>query len=148
MKKLKFMILLFMASLFMNSNAFSQTIGVVDYPKVLSSYNYAKETFKLLDAKSTELQQYLLDKEKQYKNLTNPVEKKNFEDRVQKEYKAKVEAATKMKDQKEQEITNNIMVVVKRIATQKKIDVVVEASSVLTGGVDITNEVITGLNNK
>ena len=67
MKNLKKLVLLLMAALFISTNAFSQTIGVVDYPKVLSSYNYAKEVFKTLDSKSTELQQFLLDKEKQYK---------------------------------------------------------------------------------
>ena len=148
MKKIKFLVVLLVA-LFMGAmNVFSQTVGVVDYPKVLSSYNYAKEVFKTLNAKSTELQQYLLDKEKQYKNITNPVEKKSFEEKVQREYKAKVDSAQKMKTQKEEEITNNILAVVKRVATQKKIDVVVEASAVLTGGIDITNEVIAGLNNK
>lgn len=148
MKNLKLFVLLFMASLFFSANAFAHSIGVVDYPKVLSSYNYAKEAFKTIDAKSTELQQYLLDKEKQYKNISNPVEKKNFEDKVQREYKAKVDAVSKLKAQKEQEITNNILSVVKRVATQKKIDVVVESSVILTGGIDITSEVITGLNNK
>lgn len=148
MKNLKLLLVLFMTSLFISTNAFAQTIGVVDYPKVLSSYNYAKEVFKTLDSKNTELQQYLFDKEKQYKNLTNPVDKKTFEDKVQREYKAKVDALTKMKDQKEQEITNSILTVVKKVATQKKIDVVVEASAVLTGGTDITNDVISGLNNK
>ena len=148
MKKIKFLAVLFMLSLFMSANAMAQTVGVVDYQKVITSYNYAKEVFKTLDSKSTELQQYLLDKEKQYKNITNPVEKKNFEDKVQREYKAKVDAVSKMKNQKEEEITNNILTVVKRVATQKKIDVVVEASAVLTGGTDITSDVISGLNNK
>ena len=78
----------------------------------------------------------------------HPVEKKNFEDKVQREYKAKVDAVSKMKNQKEEEITNNILTVVKRVATQKKIDVVVESSVILMGGVDITKEVVTGLNNK
>ena len=148
MKKLKLLAVILLASLFMGANAFAQTIGVVNYSKVLGSYNYAKEVFKTLDSKGTELQQYLLDKEKQYKNITSPVERKSFEERVQKEYKAKVDALGKMKVQKEEEVYNNILTVVKRVATQKKIDVVVEASSVLTGGIDITNDVISGLNNK
>ena len=112
------------------------------------SYNYAKETIKLLDNKETELQQYMLDKEKQYKNLANPVERKSFEEKVQREYKSKVDALSKMRVQKEEEIFNNIMAVAKRVATQKKIDVIVDSSVVLTGGIDITNEVVSGLNNK
>ena len=115
---------------------------------MLVSYNYAKETIRAIDNKETELQQYMLDKEKQYKNISSPVERKSFEDKVQREYKSKVDALSKMRMQKEEEIYNNIMSVAKKIATQKKIDIVVDSSVVLTGGIDITNEVISGLNNK
>ena len=148
MKKFKMLTVLFLASLFICANAFSQTVGVVNYAQVMNNYNYAKEVSKTLDNKTTELQQYMLDKEKQYKNINSPVERKNFEDKVQKEYKAKVDAVQKLRVQKEEEIYNNIQAVIKRVATQKKIDVVVESSVILMGGVDITNDVVTGLNNK
>ncbi|MBQ7450785.1 OmpH family outer membrane protein [bacterium] len=148
MKKLKLAVVAFLASLFIGANAFADTVGVLNYKNVLMSYNYAKETIKLLDNKETELQQYMLDKEKQYKNLANPVERKSFEEKVQREYKSKVDALSKMRVQKEEEIFNNIMAVAKRVATQKKIDVIVDSSVVLTGGIDITNEVVSGLNNK
>ena len=63
------------------------------------NYGYAKETFKVLDAKETELQQYMLDSERKYKTLSNPVEKKSFEEKIQRDYKAKIEAMTRMKNQ-------------------------------------------------
>lgn len=148
MKKFKLLAMLLMTSLLMSANAFAESIGVVNYGKVLSSYNYAKEIFKTLDNKSTELQQYMLDKQKQYKNIANPVERKNFEDKTQREYNAKVDALVKLKNQKEDEVNGNIISTIKRVATQKKIDMVVEASVIFTGGTDITNEVITALNNK
>lgn len=148
MRKIKLLAVVFMASLFIGANAFAQSIGVLNYKNVLMSYNYAKETIKTLDNKETELQQYMLDKEKQYKNLTSPVERKSFEEKVQREYKAKVESLSKIRMQKEEEIYNNIMNVAKRVATQKKIDVVIDSSVILTGGTDITNDVISGLNNK
>ena len=148
MKKIKLLAVMFLASLFIGANAYSQTIGVLNYKNVLMSYNYAKETIRTIDNKETELQQYMLDKEKQYKNLASPVERKSFEDKVQREYKAKVDALSKMRMQKEEEIYNNIITVAKRVATQKKIDVVVDSSVILTGGIDITNDVISGLNNK
>ena len=148
MKKLKMLTVLFLASLFIGANAFAQTIGVVNYAQVMTNYNYAKEVGKTLDNKTTEIQQYMLDKEKQYKNINSPVERKSFEDKVQREYKAKVDSLQKLRVQKEEEIYNNIQAVIKRVATQKKIDVVVESSVILTGGIDITNEVVSGLNNK
>ena len=148
MKKIKLLTVLFLASLFIGGSAFSQTIGVLNYKTVLTNYNYAKDTIKMLDSKDTEMQQYMLDKEKQFKNINSPVERKNFEDRVQREYKSKVDALTKLKMQKEEEIYNNVLNVTKRVATQKKIDVVVDSSVIITGGIDITNDVVSGLNNK
>lgn len=148
MKRLKLFTALFLASLFISANAFSQTIGVLDYKTVLMNYNYAKETIKMLDNKDTEIEQYKLDKSKQYNNISSPVEKKNFEERTQREYVAKVDALTKLKIQKEEEIYKNVLAVTKKIATAKKIDVVVDSSVIITGGIDITNEVVAGLNNK
>ena len=148
MKKVKLFAVLLLASLFIGMNAFAQTIGVLDYKTVLTSYNYAKETIKMLDNKDTELQQYMLDKEKQFKNISSPVEQKSFEERVQREYKAKIDALTKLKIQKEQEIYNNVLNVTKKVATSKKIDVVVDSSVIITGGIDITNDVVSGLNSK
>ena len=148
MKNFKLFTALFLASLFISANAFSQTIGVLDYKTVLMNYNYAKETIKMLDSKDTEMQQYMLDKEKQFKNLTSPVEQKSFEERVQREYKAKVDALTKLKIQKEEEIYKNVLAATKKVATAKKIDVVVDSSVIITGGIDITSEVVSGLNSK
>lgn len=148
MKKIKLAVAMLLVSMFVSTSAFAQTIGVVNYKNVLMSYNYAKETIKMLDLKDTELQQYMLDKEKQFKSISSPVERKSFEERVQREYKTKVDSLTKMRIQKEEEIYNNILTVVKRVSTQKKIDVVVDSSVILTGGTDITNDVISGLNSK
>ena len=148
MKNFKLFTAVILASLMIGGSAFSQTIGVLNYKTVLTNYNYAKDTIRMLDSKDTEMQQYMLDKEKQFKNISSPVERKNFEERIQREYKAKVDSLTKLKMQKEEEIYNNVLNVTKRIATQKKIDVVVDSSVIITGGIDITNDVISGLNSK
>ena len=148
MKKVRLFTTIVLAALFIGGSAFSQTIGVLNYKTVLTNYNYAKDTIRMLDSKDTEMQQYMLDKEKQFKNISSPVERKNFEERIQREYKAKVDSLTKLKMQKEEEIYNNVLNVTKRIATQKKIDIVVDSSVIITGGIDITNDVISGLNSK
>ncbi len=148
MKKVKLFVAMLLASLFICANGFSQTIGVLDYKTVLMNYNYAKETIRMLDNKDSELQQYMLDKDKQFKNITSPVERKSFEEKVQREYKSKIDALTKLKIQKEEEIYNNVLNVAKRIATQKKIDVIIDSSVIISGGIDITNEVVSGLNSK
>ena len=54
---------------FVNAKADAQTIGYVNYKTVESNYEYAKNAYKEIDTKYLELQQYLMDKEKQYKNI-------------------------------------------------------------------------------
>ena len=58
----------------------AQGVGYIDYAKIQENYTVAKNAAKELDAKSLELQQYLVDKEKQYKSLDTPLKKKNFEE--------------------------------------------------------------------
>ena len=54
-----------------------------------TEYYYAKNVYKELDTKALELQQYLIDKDKQYKAIESPIAKKNFEEKTAKEFKAK-----------------------------------------------------------
>ena len=53
----------------LSTTANAQTIGYVNYKTVESNYEYAKSAYKEIDTKYLELQQYLMDKEKQYKNI-------------------------------------------------------------------------------
>ena len=67
MSKIKFILtaLLVMAAANLSANA--MTIGYADFQKVLSEYSYARSAYKDLDNKLLELQQYAIDKDKQYK---------------------------------------------------------------------------------
>lgn len=124
----------------------AQTIGYVNYKTVESNYEYAKSAYKEIDTKYLELQQYLMDKEKQYKNIDSPINKKNFEDQVQKDFKAKNDAFTELKMKRAEEITNNILQATKAVAADRKIDVVLDYSIIYTGGTDLSQDVINYLN--
>ncbi len=129
-----------------SQSANSQTIGYVNYKTVESNYNFAKQAYKDIDTKYLELQQYLMDKEKQYKNIDSPINKKNFEESVQKDFKAKNDEFTKLKMQKAEEVENNILQATKAVAADKKIDVVLDYRVIFTGGTDISQDVINYLN--
>ncbi|MBS4759302.1 MAG: OmpH family outer membrane protein [Clostridium sp.] len=131
---------------FFSQSANSQTIGYVNYKTVESNYNFAKQAYKDIDTKYLELQQYLMDKEKQYKNIDSPINKKNFEESVQKDFKAKNDEFTKLKMQKAEEVENNILQATKAVAADKKIDVVLDYRVIFTGGTDISQDVINYLN--
>jgi len=124
----------------------AETIGCADFKKIESEYVYAQKVYKDLDDKVLGLQQYLINKDKEYKSIDSPLSRKNFEQKVEKEYKAKEEALMKLKTQKQEEIFNNIQSASKIVSAQKKIDVVFDYRVILSGGVDITQDIINYLN--
>ena len=129
-----------------NTVAEAQTIGYVNYKTVESNYEFAKNAYKEIDTKYLELQQYLMDKEKQYKNIDSPINKKNFEDQVQKDFKAKNDAFTELKMKRAEEVENNILQATKAVAAEKRIDVVLDYRVIFTGGTDLSQDVINYLN--
>ena len=49
-----------------NLTANAGTIGYADFGKVVSEYSFARNAYKDIDNKMSELQQYVFDKEKQW----------------------------------------------------------------------------------
>ena len=130
----------------LSTTANAPTIGYVNYKTVESNYEYAKSAYKEIDTKYLELQQYLMDKEKQYKNIDSPINKKNFEDQVQKDFKLKNDEFDKLKLKRAQEVESNILQATKAVAADKKIDIVLDYRVIFTGGVDLSQDVINYLN--
>ena len=136
------MLIMFAANLTANATA----IGYADFQKVITEYSYARNAYKDIDNKLTELQQYVFEKEKQFKNIESPIQKKTFEDQIQREFKAKEEKVYNLKVQKETEIRNNILNASKAVAASKKLDVILDYAVIYAGGVDVTNDIIQYLN--
>jgi Skp family chaperone for outer membrane proteins len=149
MKKIKLFALSLLFIGFIGAGtASAQGVGYIDYAKVQDEYGYAKEAAKQVDAKSLELQQYLVDKEKQYKNLDTPLKKKNFEDKTSQEFKAKQEAFLKLKYDKEEEVYNKIRSAASEVLVEQQLDAIVDFRVIFVGGTDITNLVLNKLNGK
>ncbi|MDD3237436.1 MAG: OmpH family outer membrane protein [Candidatus Gastranaerophilales bacterium] len=146
MKNLKLAVTALALLFFTNLAANADTIAYANFKKIESEYAYAKDSYKQIDNKVLELQQYVIDKDKQFKAIDSPIQKKNFEEKIQKEYKDKEDTVLKMKMQKEDEIYQNIMAATKAVAAIKKYDVVLDYRVVFTGGIDISNDIIQYLN--
>ena len=102
MKKLKLMAILMAAGLALSfGNSANAEVGFINYQKVLDNYPAAQQAVKDLDAKGLELQQYMLEKEKQYKSLDTPLKKQNFETQTATEFNAKQDALMKLRNDKE-----------------------------------------------
>lgn len=146
MKKLKSLILAAIIILSASLSANADTIGYADFQKVIEEYSYAKNAYKDIDNKLLELQQYAIDKDKQYKAIESPIQKKTFEEQIQREFKSREDKIYDLKVNKEREIRNNILNASKAVAAAKKLDVILDYAVVYAGGVDVTNDIIQYLN--
>ena len=144
MKKFKLGLLL-VAFLAVTGIANAGGVGYIDYTKVIDNYDYAKKVIKEVDAKGLEMQQYLVDKEKEYKALDTPLKKQSFEQKVAQEFKAKETAYITLKNKREQEVYTKIREAAKAVMVEQKLDAVMNQAGVFVGGLDITDMVINKL---
>lgn len=120
-------------------------VGYIDYAKVIDNYDYAKKATKEVDAKGLEMQQFLVDKEKEYKALDTPLKKQTFEQKTAQEFKAKEDAYVALKNKREQEVYNKIREAAKAVMVEQKLDAIMDQRGVFVGGLDISDMVINKL---
>lgn len=148
MNKLKItaltVLVLFLTQL--SNSVLANGIGFINYKKVQDSYPMAASAAKEVDAKALELQQYLVDKEKEFKALDTPVKKKNFEEKTAKEFKQKQEAYLKFKTGKEDAVYSKIQEAANQVLIEQKLDAIIDFRVIFVGGMDISDLVIQKLN--
>ncbi len=144
MKKFKLAALLMTAGLFftLGNQADAAGVGYINYQKVQEGFPFAQQAVKEVDAKALEMQQYMVDKEKQYKSLDTPLKKQNFEEQTAREFKLKEEAYMRLKVQKEEQIFNKIQEAAKQVLVEQKLDAIVDYRVIFVGGVDVTDTVL------
>ena len=120
-------------------------VGYIDYLKVIDNFEYAKKATKEVDAKGLEMQQYLVDKEKEYKSLDTPLKKQSFEEKTAREFKEKEAAYIALKTKREQEVYTKIKEAAKAVMVEQKLDAIMDQRGVFVGGIDITDSVISKL---
>ena len=125
----------------------AEVVGIVDFDKIVDNYSKVKTVSNEISDKYAEIQRYSLDKEREYKKLSTPLERKNFEEAVARELSRKQEAYLKLKEKKEAEIDVAIKAAIKQVAISSKVTTVVEKSVVFFGGIDLTDKVVKQLNN-
>ena len=144
MKKIKLGLIL-LAFISMTGIANAGGVGYIDYAKVIDNFDYAKRVTKEVDAKGLEMQQYLVDKEKEYKSLDTPLKKQTFEQKTAQEFKAKEEAYVALRTKREQEVYTKIKEAAKSVMVEQKLDAIMDQRGVFVGGLDITDMVISKL---
>ena len=147
MKNLKKMALTLTLVLLMsvNAKAMAEGVGFIDYKKVQDNYAYAQAAAKEIDAKALELQQFIVDKEKQFKALDTPLKKQNFEEKTKTEFEAKQSAYVTFKLKKEEDVYNKIQAAAKQVLVDQKLDAIFDYRVIFVGGLDVTDLVISKL---
>lgn len=128
-----------------NAKAMAEGVGFIDYKKVQDNYYYAQAAAKEIDAKALELQQFIVDKEKQFKALDTPLKKQNFEEKTKKEFEAKQSAYITFKLKKEEDVYNKIQAAAKQVLVDQKLDAIFDYRVIFVGGLDVTDLVISKL---
>ena len=143
MKNIKLMALLLIAGLtFGTSLQANAEVGYINYQKVLETYPAAQQAIKEIDAKTLEVQQFMVDKERQYKSLDTPLKKQNFENQTANELKTKQEAIYRLQNEKQTQILTQVQNAARNIMVAQKLDAVLSDEVVFVGGIDITELVI------
>ena len=112
----------------------------------MMNYSKAKAAQSEIEDRANELQRFLLDKEKDFKKIESPIQKKTFEEQTAKAFAQKQDAYQKFKLKKEKEIDDAIVAAIKTVAIENKVDSVVDARVMFFGAVDLTDKVIKKLN--
>ncbi len=128
------------------SPSFAYTMGSVNYREIIENYSKAKAAQNEIEDRANSMQRYLLDKEKEFKKIESPIQKKSFEEQTAKTFAQQQNAYLTFKTKKEKEIDDAIVAAIKAVAIENKIDAVVDARVMFFGAVDLTQKVITKLN--
>ena len=125
---------------------FAGGVGYIDYEKVFENYQYAKTSVREIQNKEKEIQKYLEAKEAEFEKLETPLQKKKFQTTVQAEMKTKEAAFNDFRIKREEAVYQKIHAVSEKIRLEKGLDAILDARSVFSGGVDITDPLIKALN--
>lgn len=142
MKNILIIVLLFILA----TPVFASGVGYINYDKVISNYQYAKNTLREIETKNDEIQKYLIKKEEEFGKIESPIQKKKFEETVRTELQAKEKAFNVFREKKEDDVYNRIHAVSEKIRLEKNLDAILDARSVFSGGIDITDDLIKKLN--
>ena len=142
MKKFTTLLMTFGLVLAIANQANAACVGYIDYQKVQQNFSLAQQAIKEIDSKALEMQQYMVDKEKQYKSLDTPLKKQNFEEQTAREFKLKEEAYIKLKATKEEQVYNKIQAATKQVLVEQRLDAIVDYRVIFVGGVDVSDLVI------
>lgn len=133
---------------FVSLQTFASEVGVVDLDNILANYTKAQDISADLKVKEADLNKFVVDAQKKLNSASTPLEKKNLEDKLTNDFKQKTQDFRDLQAKQYKMLEDNVYSAITTVSKSKKLDVILNKSSVLIGGTDITNEVLSLLNSK
>ena len=129
-----------------NTTAFAeQKIGLVDMEKILNSYDKAKAVQADLQANQEELQKMLTDAKKQIDNAKSDKDKEKLQQEMADKITQKSKTFKENFTQKWEVVESNVLSTIKQVADSEDYTLVMDKQSVIAGGEDITDKVMSAL---
>lgn len=139
MKKTILSVLCFMF-LTLASNAAG--IGYVNYDTISKTYPLAKRYTNDLNNKVNGIKKYTKQKEAEVNKAQSAAQKANIRKAALAEIERRQKDYLATRDRYELDLTKKINAAVEKVRVQKKLDIVLNKTSVVAGGVDITQSVL------
>ncbi len=139
MKKTILSVLCFMF-LTLASNAAG--IGYVNYDTISKTYPLAKRYTNDLNNKVNGIKNYTKQKETEVNKAQSAAQKANIRKAALAEIERRQKDYLTTRDRYELDLTKKINAAVEKVRVQKKLDIVLNKTSVVAGGVDITQSVL------
>ncbi len=133
-------------------NAQASKIGFVDGEKLFDDYPSAQEASKKISDAQDLLRKEIADSEKIFDEFEKQKKSEAEKATKQKELQAKIDAKAnetkKMIETLSNKVEDDILLAIKKVSTEKGLDIVLDKRAVLTGGVDLTETVLNELKKK
>lgn len=122
-----------------------QKIGLVDTAKILSTYDKAQAAQEELRNNQLELQKMIVNAREQLQKLESKKAKENLQQEFASKITKKNNAFKKTFTKKWDAVQNEVLATIKAVADRDGYTLIVEKQSVIAGGDDITDRVLTEL---
>lgn len=150
MKKISFLLLL--ALLLSPVAAFADNIGFIDMEKIFSKANMIKKYESENEKRRTEYQKFVKEREDKIEEAKKANkgedEVKKLIAKFEEEIRPKQEELSKIENDFRQKFFTTMTTTSEKVAKSLGVDVVVDKRAILTGGTDITEFVISRLNDE
>jgi outer membrane protein len=133
--------------------SFADAIGTINLEKVIGSYDKAQGVMSDMKVREADIRKLQADFAKQLEdarkaNAKSPVTSDALEKDLSGKLKVKLNEYRDWATAQQKAVDDELNLAIKTVAQRKGVDVVVSEGSVLLGGNNLTNDVITELNKK